>query len=143
VLALAALAGSQWQGTAELWLDPLGNDADVSACTVEVDAVSVRYTWAFKGATHHGAITLNDGGGTFTDTFHSPSPMVCRAGASAAPVDLTGCYAAGDGPPWGWRIVVALRPPWDGAPEALVLQMTNVAPWGEDTGAVRMVATRR
>lgn len=141
-MPFAAIAGSRWQGTAELWLDGLGNDADVSACTFEVAADTVRYTWSYQGTVHTGTIGLGGEGGTFTDTFHSPAPMACRAVPSWAPVDLFGTYAAGDGPPWGWRITVCRRPAMEGAPEALVLQMTNVAPWGEDSRAVRMTATR-
>lgn len=141
-MPLSVLAGSRWHGTAELWLDPLGNDAQVSPCTLELDAASVRYTWAFSGAAHHGAIEIERAGGTFTDTFHSPVPMLLRPLASWALVDLTGTYSAGEGAPWGWRILVSHRPSLEGAPEAVVLQMTNVAPWGEETRAVRMVATR-
>ena len=141
-MAFAAIAGSRWQGQAELWLDPFGNEAQVSPCAFEVAADTVRYTWAFQGTPHQGSIVLGGEGGTFTDTFHSAAPMPCRAVPSWAPVDLVGTYAAGDGPPWGWRIIVCLRPAMDGAPDALVLQMTNVAPWGEEGRAVRMVATR-
>lgn len=71
----SALAGSRWHGTAELWLDPLGNAAQVSACTLELDAASVRYTWAFSGIAHHGAIEIGSAGGRFTDRFHAPVPM--------------------------------------------------------------------
>ncbi len=136
------LAGTAWAGTSELWLDPLGNVAETSPCTVEIASGAVRYTWAFRGAPHQGTITLGGEGGVFTDSFHSPAPMACRAVPSWALVDLAGTYAAGDGPPWGWRLTLCLRPPYEGAPETLVLQMTNVAPWGEEMRAVRMVATR-
>lgn len=141
-MALATLAGTHWQGTAELWLDPLGNAVETSACTIDVDRSALRYTWAYQGTPHQGTIALGGEGGTFTDSWHSPAAMACRAVPSWAPVDLIGTYGAGDGPPWGWRILVSLRPAHDGAPEALVLQMTNVAPWGEEARAVRMVATR-
>ena len=56
--------------------------------------------------------------------------------------DLLGSYGDG-GPRWGWRMMLSLRPPFEGAPESLVLQMTNIAPWGEEARAVRMVAARR
>lgn len=51
-------------------------------------------------------------------------------------------YSGGEGPPWGWRLIVSLRPSFEGAPESLVLQMTPLTPWGEEARAVRMVATR-
>ena len=40
---------------------------------------------------------------------------------------------------WRWRIGLSVREPSG----ELVLQMTNVAPWGEETRAVRMICTRR
>lgn len=136
------LAGSTWAGTSELWLDPLGNTSETSPCTVEVAPDAVRYTWAFRGTPHQGTIAIGGEGGVFTDSFHSPVPMVCRSLPSWALADLAGTYTAGEGPPWGWRLTLSLRPPYDGGPETLVLQMTNVAPWGEETRAVRVLATR-
>jgi hypothetical protein len=40
---------------------------------------------------------------------------------------------------WGWRTALSLRTPTD----ELVLQMTNIAPWGEEARAVRMTCGRR
>ena len=48
-------------------------------------------------------------------------------------------YPAGEGPDWGWRLRVCLRTM---GPERLVLQMTNVTPWGEEARAVRMTCER-
>ena len=62
-MAFAAIAGSRWQGQAELWLDPLGNEAQVSPCAFEVAADTVRYTWAFQGSSHQGSIVLGGEGG--------------------------------------------------------------------------------
>jgi len=39
---------------------------------------------------------------------------------------------------WGWRIALCHRAPTG----ELVLQMTNIAPWGEEARAVRMTAKR-
>jgi hypothetical protein len=39
--------------------------------------------------------------------------------------------------------MLSLRPPFAGATESLVLQMTNITPWGEEARAVRMTAARR
>ena len=39
---------------------------------------------------------------------------------------------------WGWRINLCFREPTG----ELVLQMTNIAPWGEEARAVRMVCKR-
>ena len=46
-------------------------------------------------------------------------------------------YQVGDEPNWVWCSILSKRP--DGA---LVLQMTNIAPWGEEGRAVRMVFYR-
>jgi hypothetical protein len=142
-MALSDLVGSRWRGTAELWLDPVGNMAHTSECTLSVEPTGLSYSWQHEGKDHRGTIALDAGGGTFTDTFHAPQAM--RFGPvspTTALIDLLGSYDAGEGPPWGWRLIVSLRPPWEGAPESLVLQMTNITPWGEEARAVRMVATR-
>lgn len=143
-MTLADLAGTRWTGSAELWLDPLGDVAARSECALAVTGDGVGYEWAHDGTPHQGRLSLAADGGTFTDTFHAPSGMPVTAVVPArALVDVTGSYAAGGGPPWGWRITLALRPAWGDDGEALVLQMTNIAPWGEEARAVRMVASRR
>lgn len=142
-MTLRELAGSDWRGSAELWPDPLGNEAQTSACTLRIESGALRYTWAYKGTPHQGTIAPDADGGTFIDTWHSPAAMPCeKVTRSTALIDLLGSYAAGDGPRWGWRLVLSLRPPYGGAPESLVLQMTNIAPWGEEARAVRMITTR-
>ena len=60
-------------------------------------------------------------------------------GNEAKRCECTIAVPAGDGPPWGWRTKLSLRAMGG---EGLVLQMTNIAPWGESGRAVRMVATR-
>lgn len=142
-MTLEELVGSDWRGSAELWLDPLGNEVQISACTLRIESSAVRYTWAYEGIPHQGTIALDAEGGTFIDTWHSPTVMRCEnAARSTGIIDLLGSYAAGDGPRWGWRLLLAVRPPYGGSPESLVLQMTNIAPWGEEARAVRMIATR-
>lgn len=137
------LIGSRWRGTAELWLDPAGNTAQTSGCTLEVRPDALSYAWEYEGAPHHGTVALDEGGGIFTDSWHSPSPMRCVTfGTSSALFDLLGSYGGADGPPWGWRLILSVRPGFGGAAESLVLQMANVAPWGEEARAVRMVASR-
>ena len=135
---LAELKGTRWSGKGELWLDPLGNEAAVSDCTLAVEDGAIRYTWSHDGKSHQGSITLRDGGADFDDTFHAAETMAFTPWpVPGALLSLIGSYAAGDGPPWGWRIVVTQRPSGE-----LVLQMTNVTPWGEDGRAVRMIFVR-
>lgn len=131
------LVGTSWQGEAELWLDPAGDQADRCACSLHVEPGAVRWTWSHQGQPHRGGLALRDGGADFADTFHSPAPMPCASvPGSRALLEVVGTYLAGE-EAWGWRTALALRP--DGA---LLLQMTNVTPWGEEGRAVRMICRR-
>ncbi|MGH7544065.1 MAG: hypothetical protein ACREK7_09000 [Gemmatimonadota bacterium] len=135
--SLSALDGTRWNGTAELWVDPLGNDAEPSDCTMSVNSHGVRYTWSQEGQAHEGSITLHDHGADFTDTWHQPEPMKCsRLPDAMGLFQVQGRY--GPESDWGWRIGLSLRAPSD----ELVLQMTNIAPWGEEARAVRMICSR-
>ena len=135
--SLQKLAGLSMQGHAELWLDPLGNEATTSDCTISVYDKGFDYTWSHEGKPQRGHLELNPGGAEWSDTWHQPQPMECTTvPESWSIVDVIGTYAAGEGPAWGWRISLSERPGGE-----LVLQMTNVAPWGERARAVRMVAT--
>ena len=135
---LSDLDGTRWAGTAELWLDPLGDDVVRSDCTVSVDAHVVRYTCSHEGEAHEGSITLSDKGAEFTDSWHKPQPMTCRRVVGAAGIfQVQGEYGAQSD--WGWRTGLSLRTPTD----ELVLQMTNIAPWGEEARAIRMICSRQ
>jgi hypothetical protein len=136
-MTLRELAGTQWNGQAELWLDPAGDQAQRCACTLRVEADGLRYTWSREGQPHTGQLSLRDGGAEFTDSWHSPAAMRCAgAPGTRGLLEVLGSYSAG-GEDWGWRIAVALRPSGE-----LVLQMANVTPWGEEVRAVRMVLRR-
>ena len=136
--SIRELKGSRWTGKAELWLDPFGNDAAHSDCTITVGEGAVSYTWSHDGDEHEGSLALRDGGADFTDTFHSPQPMSCATiDGAAGLVAVAGTYSAGEGPDWGWRITVSSRPTGE-----LVLQMTNITPWGEYGRAMRMTCSR-
>lgn len=136
--ALTELRGSQWKGTNELWLDPLGDQVQKSECTMSVEDQVVRYTWSHEGKTHEGSISLLEGGADFTDTWHQPTPMKLRALPGAWGLfQVQGEY--GPDSDWGWRIGLFLRAPTG----ELVLQMTNIAPWGEEVRAVRMIGQRQ
>jgi hypothetical protein len=142
-MSLSALVGTRWRGRAELWLDPLGDAADWSDCELVVTTDGVSYTWSHAGKAHHGSIAVGGAESAFTDTFHSPTPLTFRPVApTGALLNLLGSYDAGEGPPWGWRIILAHRPQFGELSEALVLQMTNIPPWGEEVRAVRMTAAR-
>ena len=67
---LADLNGTKWQGSAELWVDRMGDDVARSTCTLSVECDGVRYKWDHEGQEHVGKITLCDDEAVFTDTWH-------------------------------------------------------------------------
>jgi len=136
-MTLRDLEGTRWSGEGELWLDPLGNEAFRSPCAIRIERGAVAYEWSHEGRPQSGRLAPRPGGADFTDTFHSAEPMTFTDVPNPrALVDVAGTYSGG-GETWGWRIALALRPSGE-----LVLQMTNIAPWGEEGRAVRMVARR-
>ena len=106
--SLSAFEGTSWTGTAELWLDPLGDEGVSSDCTISIEKDRVRYTWSHEGKSHQGS-------------------------GAAELFQVAGSY--GPGSEWGWRTGLSFRAPTG----ELVLQMTNIAPWGEEARAVRMI----
>ncbi len=134
---IAELEGTSWKGTNELWLDPLGDEALRSEGTIRIEANVVRYTWSHEGKAHEGSFTLRADDADFVDTWHQAEPMKCRRLVGAPGLfQVQGAY--GPEKDWGWRTALCLRAP-DGE---LVLQMTNVTPWGEEVRAVRMICKR-
>lgn len=135
---LSELRGTKWVGTAELWLDPLGDEVVRSDCTITVADDALRYTWSHEGKAHHGSVTLREDGADFSDSWHQPEPMRCQHVADAwGLLQVQGEY--GPDLDWRWRTALSHRTPTD----ELVLQMTNVAPWGEEARAVRMTCRRQ
>ena len=136
--ALDELKGSKWAGRSELWLDPLGDQAAEGTCTIEVQSTGITYTWTHEGETKTGSVSMNDSGGVFTDTFHSPTEMACRNLVGNRGLFLIeGTY--GDDNEWGWLIGLNYRTPSG----ELILQMTNIAPWGEEARAVRFTCQKQ
>jgi len=129
------LVGSRWSGKSVLWADPMGDVPQQSDCTIAIDDGVVRYTWSYEGKPQQGSIKLRAGGAEFTDTWHQSEP----AHGTDVPNSwgLLHVFYTYMGE-WGWRINLCLRKPTG----ELVLQMTNIAPWGEEARAVRMVCTR-
>lgn len=137
-MKLSELDSTRWGGRSELWMDPAA-EAEVCDCTIAIGADGIEYSWSREGTQHHGKLALREGGADFTDTWHSSTTMACEAVVGSwALVDVLGTYSGGEGPRWGWRITLAHRPESD----ELVLQMTNITPWGEHGRAVRMNCKR-
>jgi hypothetical protein len=133
---LARFAGTEWTGSGELWLDPLGDQAHRYDCTLSIKAGSLSYTWSHEGKAHRGDLALRDDGtATWSDTWHQPKPAGCRPIPDAWGIlALHYTYPGSATEEWDWRIGLYQRPVGE-----LVLQMTNIASWGEEARAVRMV----
>jgi hypothetical protein len=130
---LTELAGTGWSGNAELWLDPAGNSVCKSQCTLQTKVDTIDYTWAHEGQNQQGCFAIEESGASWVDSWHQPEKTACAHVPGGGLFTVQHTY----GPGWGWRTTLSERP--DGE---LVLQMTNIAPWGEEARAVRMVFTR-
>lgn len=131
---LSDLTGT-WIGTSELWVDPFGDVTQTSDCTMTVTADTVTYTWAYEGTLQEGVISIADSGSSFHDTWHQKEVVATEKVPNEASL-ATRRYTYAE--EWGWVINVCYRTPMD----ELVVQMTNIAPWGEETRAVRMACRR-
>lgn len=132
---IRTLQGTQWKGTSELWMDPLGNEVSESKAILRVGPEHITYNWSHEGTTHTGEFRLDESGISWKDSFHQPGPVSCeliKRQIGIFTVQYT--YKAGSGPNWHWRMKLSQRPD-----DTLVLQMTNITPWGEEGRAVRMI----
>ncbi len=135
---LAKFSGTHWSGNGELWLDPEGNCTEQYDCKLTIASDAVSYSWNYKNEAKRGSFTFNDSGAIWTDSWHQPNSVQCaNAAATWSIFEVSHNYEVPDNPNWGWQSKLSERP--DGC---LVLQMTNITPWGEDGRAVRMVFTR-
>ena len=133
---MSELIGPTWRGQAELWLDPLGNEVQTSDCSITLDQGVVRYTWAFKGeAQKRNPRALRRG-----SDLHRQLAQSEAASVSISPREL-GAARRVSAPTARERGPTGAGAPRSAAVRAgeLVLQMTNIAPWGEDGRAVRMI----
>lgn len=131
---LEANTGTERSGTNELWLDPTGNEALHSDGTLKVESDGIVYTWSYKGTPHTGKLRVSDGL-TWTDSWHQPEVVQLEAVRDhGALVAGEYSYPTGAGPDWHWRVKLVQRPD-----DTWVLQMTNIASWGEEVRAVRLL----
>lgn len=136
---LTALQGSEYQGHGELWLDPESNDALHYDCYLIIEKDKILYTWEWEGKTQEGSYLLSEmlekEVATWSDSWHQPEPVTCKKITDTASLfSIFNTYPVPSNPDWGWRSQLSQRPNQD-----LVLQMTNIAPWGEEGRAVRMI----
>ena len=132
---LSKFVGTKWSGKGELWLDPEGNKAGLFSCHLEVKSGSISYTWDYEGETKKGKYTFNENEGSWIDSWHQPGQVKCEDATDEWGLfTFKHTYEVPSSPSWGWQSKLSERP--DGS---LVLQMTNIAPWGEEGRAVRLI----
>ena len=132
---LSSLCGQEWNGEGELWTDPAGNTAIHYQCALTVEESRVLYSWVHEGQVIRGAMSLDADGASWSDEWHQQETVRCNYVAEAWGIFAVQYeYGSPEGQRWRWRIALSERPD-----SSLVLQMTNIAPWGEEGRAVRMV----
>ncbi|MEM9443774.1 MAG: hypothetical protein AAGA18_00345 [Verrucomicrobiota bacterium] len=132
---LAENQNSNWYGDKELWEDPLGNDPKLCKTSCNITPTRINYIWFYETEEQHGSLQFSDTSATWGDTWHQSKPVECLyLQKSQGLFAVECCYADATGASWGWRINMSQRPG-----DTLVLQMTNIAPWGEEARAVRMI----
>lgn len=129
------LEGTEWDGKGELWLDPEGNNADLYDCQLQINKNTLIYSWNYEGGNEIGSFTFNENGSVWVDSWHQSEPVECTNTLNTWGLfTVNSTYDVPSSPSWGWRSMLSLRPD-----NTLVLQMTNIAPWGEEGRAVRMI----
>lgn len=133
-----------WKGAYSLWTHP-----DAAAEKSEIRArfqpaakgnyFLMTYTWK-RGSVPHDGIFLLGGEGTaatatWGDSFHQ-SPNTMRSEGELADdgkkVVVSGKYAAGEGPDWGWRTEFTLE-----SADSLLMEAYNITPEGTEALAVK------
>lgn len=134
---LEKFVGKKWKGKGEQWLDPEGNSAEFYDCELNIENNAIHYSWLYENETKDGCFTFDKTGITWLDSWHQRNSVRCSIDTTAWGIfTVSHYYEVPNNPNWGWRSKLSERPD-----ESLVLQMTNIAPWGEEGRAVRMVFT--
>jgi len=132
---LNELKNTQWTGSAELWLDPQSNKADLCTCSLLINEDRLDYQWSYRGKDIKGSFIMDESGAIWLDSWHQPTSTKCIDIPAAWGIfTLEHCYKVPLSACWKWRSKLCRRPNGQ-----LVLQMTNITPWGEEGRAVRMV----
>jgi len=135
---LRKLVDTNWVGSGELWLDPEGNNAELYECKLQVKTNALYYTWVHDDKIIEGSFTFDEAGAIWVDSWHQPESTECvNVPDSWGLFTVKHSYNVPSSPNWGWITKLSERPNGN-----LVLQMSNLAPWGEEGRAVRMIFTR-
>ena len=136
---LDELTGTNWTGKGELWLDPEGNNTTTYDCQLQIKIDAVSYSWDYEGSQKNGSFTFTKEGAIWVDSWHQSEPVECTNVLNTWGLfTVSNTYDVPSNPSWGWRSKLSERPD-----KTLVLQMINIAPWGEEARAVRMIFTQK
>jgi len=126
-------------GSGELWMDPLGNNSSTYECGIHIGEHDIEYSWQHEGANQNGVISFRADDIAWVDSWHQKESVVCEEHPAHGAIFVVGYeYGNPELPRWRWRIGLCRRPD-----NNLVIQMTNIAPWGEEARAVRMIFTAK
>lgn len=126
---------TQWQGLGELWLDEAGNETITYPCSLNFDGKRLQYSWQYENEEKKGCFIIEQAHLVWADSWHQGEQVKCNlVKDSWALFSAFYAYNVPDNPDWGWRLLLSQRPSGE-----LVLQMTDVTPWGEEGRAVRMI----
>lgn len=149
VSAAGALVGS-WLGTYHVWLGP-GDPARLSSTRATVTQAAggaflvITYAWSESERPHDGVLMLRLAAETgpvdmvWVDSFHTMGEFMRFVGSRTQEGGREGTttWSIGDGPDWGWRIVVSTP-----TADELLVQMYVATPAGEESPAVEQRYTR-
>lgn len=113
-----------------------------SGMHIEVDAhqafATISYWWTYEGKRQEGLMVIAGGVKSkkvsigWADSWHSNTDVMHFTGTyEDGRVEALGQYSDGDGPPWGWRIVL------EGKDGNLTLAMDNIPPGEQGIWAVK------
>lgn len=140
-----------WSGKYLLWLspeDPVRMSKSEATVTTAAGGqfLVITYTWSEADKAHDGVllVRLADEPGTtdmvWIDSFHTMGGFMQFAGNKTDDGSIGGAtkWSVGEGPDWGWRIVVS-----SGGPDDLVVRMYIATPTGEESPAVESQYVRQ
>ena len=127
--------GTIWQGSSDLWVDPSGNTGASSVAELSVEDGKITYLWSLNKDKHFGTILQDPSGIRWQDSFHTKEQALLTFSENVNGIfAATYMYSEPENPGWFWRIKMSQRPD-----KRLVVQMTNITPWGEEARAVRLI----
>lgn len=139
-----------WSGDYSLWLGP---DMPVKESTTKATVTAaarrqflvITYSWTEAEKLHDGVLIVrlaeepSSVDMVWVDSFHTMGGFMQFAGNHTDDGSIEGSttWSVGEGPDWGWRIVVSSE-----GPDDLVVRMYIATPTGEESPAVESRYTR-